>query len=113
MDVTLTGTTTMGENGLESNSNEGVLHIPHTPRLGPRHHMWFNVIPRTQNKEKLQRRQKRKMRCCMESHGKWKKVEKYKKEEIQEKDERKKENFFTEVERKKKIEIFVFCLLFL
>ena len=30
----LTGTTTLGQRGLESNSNEGVLHIPQSYRNG-------------------------------------------------------------------------------
>ena len=34
---TQTGTTTLGQRGPESNSNEGVLQIPLTPKLEPHH----------------------------------------------------------------------------
>ena len=44
MDVTLTGTNSVGENGTESNDNEGVLHIPQTPRLEPHYLILFDVI---------------------------------------------------------------------
>ena len=33
IDGSLTGTTTLGQSGPGSNGNEGVLHIPQTPRL--------------------------------------------------------------------------------
>ena len=33
-DGTLTGTTTSGQSGARSNSNEGVLHIPQSTRTG-------------------------------------------------------------------------------
>ena len=35
IDGTLTGTTTQGQSELESNGNEGILHILQTPRLEP------------------------------------------------------------------------------
>ena len=34
IDGTLTGTTTPGQSGVWSNCNEGVLHIPQSPRTG-------------------------------------------------------------------------------
>ena len=34
MDGTLTGTTTLGQSGSESNGNEGVLHTPYISRIG-------------------------------------------------------------------------------
>ena len=43
------GTPTPGQSGPESNRNEGVLHIPPSPRLVPHHQIKFNVIPRTLN----------------------------------------------------------------
>ena len=46
LDGGLTGTTTPVQSGLESNANEGVLHIPQTPRLEPHHQIQFSVIPR-------------------------------------------------------------------
>ena len=44
MDGTLTGTTTLSQSGPGSNGNEGVVHIPQTPRLKPHHQIQFNVI---------------------------------------------------------------------
>ena len=49
IDGTLTGTTTPGPSELEYNSNEGVHHIPQTPRLEPHHQMQFTVISKTIN----------------------------------------------------------------
>ena len=49
MDGTLTSTTTLGQSGPGSNSNERVLHIPQTPKLEHHQQMQFNVIPRTLN----------------------------------------------------------------
>ena len=40
---TLTGTTTPGQNGPESNGIEVVRHIPKTPGLETRHQMQFSV----------------------------------------------------------------------
>ena len=36
------------QSGHESNDNEDVLHILQTRGLEPHHHMYFDVIPRTQ-----------------------------------------------------------------
>ena len=41
------GTTKYGQSGLESNGNEGRLHIPETSRL--EYNMQFNVISKTIN----------------------------------------------------------------
>ena len=49
IDGTLTGTTTLGQSGHESNGNEGVHHIPQTSRLELHHQMQFNVILKTLN----------------------------------------------------------------
>ena len=46
---TLTGATTLGQSGLESNDTERVLHIPPNPRLDTYHQIQFNAIPRTLN----------------------------------------------------------------
>ena len=37
IDETITGYANPGQSGPESNGNEELLHIPHTPRLEPHH----------------------------------------------------------------------------
>ena len=54
LDWTLTGTTTNGQNGSKSNSNEGVLHMTQIAGLEPHHRMKFNIIPKTLNSFKFQ-----------------------------------------------------------
>ena len=45
LDGTLIGTTTPGQSGPESNSNEGVHHISQTLGLKPNYQKQFSVIP--------------------------------------------------------------------
>ena len=49
MDGALTGITTQGQSGSESNGNEEVLYILQTLRLESYYQMQFNVINRTLN----------------------------------------------------------------
>ena len=51
VDGTQTGNTTPNQNGTESNGNEGVLHIPQTPRLDAvkchaKDTKWFHILLR-------------------------------------------------------------------
>ena len=45
IDRILTGISTSGQSGPESNGNEGVLHIPQVLKLEPHYRMQFNAIP--------------------------------------------------------------------
>ena len=56
IDRTLLGATTPGQSGLESNGNEGVLHIPQSSKTGASSsdgfvpypgHFWGGVLPLT------------------------------------------------------------------
>ena len=47
IDGTLTSTSSLGQIGYRSNTNEGVLHIPQSSGFEPHHQMQFIVISRT------------------------------------------------------------------
>ena len=49
LDVTFAGITTLGQNGLKTNGNKEIFHIPQTPIMKPYHQVQFNIISRTSN----------------------------------------------------------------